>query len=137
MPLQGQRFYAVELMIGLPVFIGFCALVADAALPHAGSRTIGIGASIFGLLLLLSGLRQNYVARIAADGTLTFTALTRSLQTRTSDVSRIGVRRGGRGGASYIFYFGGARTALNGIAGRALARSIVALNPGIPHPERL
>lgn len=137
MPPSGQRFYAVEMLIVLPIFVAFCAVVAHAALPYSPSRPVGIAATLFGVVLVLYGLRAYFVATIAPDGTLTFTALTRATSVATAEVSRIGIRTGGRGGSSWLFYFNGTRAVLGGLGGRALARSIVALHPEVPHPARL
>ena len=137
MPPSGQRFYAVEMLVALPIFVGLCAVVARGALPYPSARPVGIAATLFGVALVLYGLRAYFVATIAPDGTLTFTALTRATSVATADISRIGIRTGGRGGVSWLFYFNGTRAVLGGLGGRALARSIVALHPEVPHPARL
>ena len=137
MPPSGQRFYAVEMLVVLPIFVGFCAVVAHAELPYPPGRPVGIAATLFGVVLVLYGLRAYFVATIGPDGTLTFTALTRATSVATADISRIGIRTSGRGGASWLFYFNGTRAVLGGMGGKALARSIVAVHPEVPHPARL
>jgi L-ascorbate metabolism protein UlaG (beta-lactamase superfamily) len=134
-PPKGQQFYAVEMLVVLPIFIGFCAVVAHAELPHSPGRPVGIAATLLGVVLVAFGLRGYYVATIGPDGTLTFTALTRATSTATAEVSRIDIRTGGRG-TSWVFHFNGTRAVLAGLGGRALSRSIVALYPGVPHPAR-
>ncbi len=137
MPPPGQRFYAVEMFVVLPIFLGFCALMAQVELPYPPGRPVGIAAVLFGVVLVAYGVRAYYVAAIAPDGTLTFTALTRHTSTSVAEVSRIEKRAGGRGGASWLFSFNGTRAVVDGLGGRALARSIVAHYPEIPHPPRL
>jgi hypothetical protein len=94
-----RRFYAVATIVAVPAFVVVCALIARYATPDPRARPIGIGALIFGVLMLLWGLITPYAAIVGPDGSLTFKALTRSVRTNVSRISRITLRTGGRGGS--------------------------------------
>ena len=132
-----KRFYAVAQIIAVPVFASFSTIVAVNAIPDSGARILGIGAAIFGLLIVTMGIRYPYVASVAPDGTLTFKALSGSTTTTASSVRRISVRTSGRGGSTWYFDYGTGRAHLSDLGGRALARYLVQCNPGIDCPPRL
>ena len=135
--LAERSFYAVVTIFGVPVFVLFCAVVARFAIPDRGGRPIGVGAAIFGGLLIIFALRVPYVAIVSSDGALTFKALTGATRTDVSRINRITVYTGGRGGSMWYFYYDGGRARLGDVGGRALARYLVELNPAIDYPHRL
>jgi hypothetical protein len=89
---------------------------------------------VFGLVLAVSGLRTPYVAIARPDRSLTFRAVTGSVTTSISRISRITLSTGARGGESWFFYFDGTRAKLADLGGRALARYVIDNNPAVEYP---
>lgn len=133
----GKRFYAVAQIAAVPIFALFCTVVAISAIPDRGARILGIGAAIFGLLVISVGIRYPYVAIVSPDGTLTFKALSGSTATNIAAVRRISVRTSGRGGSTWFFDYGTGRAHLSDVGGNSLARYLLQCNPGIDCPPRL
>jgi hypothetical protein len=128
------RYYAVATIIAPPVFVIFFTWIAISAIPTHSGRPIGIGAAVLAVLFVLIFSRRPYVAIVLPDGSLTFKALIGSKQTAISRVTRIGLRTGARGAASWIFEFDGTRALLGDIGGKALARYVIECNPAVEYP---
>jgi hypothetical protein len=129
-----RRFYAVLMIVGVPVFVGIFVMIARSALPDPAGRPIGIGAAALALLLALVFLRTPYVAIVSPDGSLTFKALTRTKETSISRISRIELSTGANGASSCIFQFDGSTARLSDIGGSALARYVIDRNPAVEYP---
>jgi hypothetical protein len=128
------RFYAITTIIVPPVFVLFFTLIAVSAIPNHSGRAVGIVAAVLAVLFVVLFSRRPYVAIVRPDGSLTFKALVGSKETAISRISRIGLRTGTRGAASWIFYFDGTTAPLGDIGGRALARYVTARDPTVEHP---
>ena len=132
-----RSFYVIETIAGYPIFLLVLSDVAIHAIPDHAGRPIGIAAVAFLAVLTWSTLRTNLKATLGADGSLTFKGLTGSTGTDVNQIQSMTVRNNGaRGGATYFFNFPGGRAGLNGMAGRALAREVLARNPSVDCPPR-
>ncbi len=49
MPASSLRFYFVEMLVGLPIFVAVCAFLAYVELPYPPVRPVGIVATVFGV----------------------------------------------------------------------------------------
>jgi hypothetical protein len=134
---ESTRFYAPETLIVPPVFIGIFGLIAGSAIPDPGGRLIGIGAAALAVILSVAFLRTPYVAIVSPDGSLTFKALTRTIETSVARISRITFSSGNRGASSYGFEFDGSKARLGNRAGRALACDVVHQYPSVDAPARI
>jgi len=132
--VMAQRFYAITTIVGAPIFMFVFAVIAVAALSSHSGRPVGIGAAVLTLLFGVVFSRMPYVAIVGADGSLTFKALLRAKVTTISRVSRIWWSQGARGG-SWMFDFDGTSSQLGALGGSALARYLIAQNPGIDYPR--
>ena len=132
-----RRFYYVEMLIVLPVFLLVFGSIAVVALASSSGRPLGFIFGAFLVILSVLSLRMPYVAVAQPSGTLTFRALTGSTTTSVNQICRIYVRTGGRGGSTWYFDYGAGSARLGGFNGRALARYVLERNPGIPHPRSL
>lgn len=132
-----RRFYSVEMLIVLPICLLVLGPFAGLAVASSGGRPFGLILSAFLLAVTVWSLRMPYVAVAEPSGTLTFKALTNSTTTSVSQIGRIYVRTGGRGGSTWYFDFGSGSARLGGFNGRALARYVLERSPGIPHPRSL
>jgi hypothetical protein len=125
-----QRFW-YEMLVIAPLFLAVWGLFAFAALTGGGTQ-IGVFLAIVWLVIAVLLLRQPYVAIVRPDGSLTFRALTRTINTTTSDVSRISITAGR--GRMYVFHFGDRSASLGGFGGKRLTQFLVERNPGIQAP---
>jgi len=130
-----QRFSSLSVFAAFPFALIFGS-IAVSLLSH-GQRPIGVIFLAFAVGVAVMALRVPYVAIARPDGSLTFTALTRSVPTNLSHVERIAHRSGGRSGSSWVFYFDGTRAQLNNWGGRALAGYVVDHNPQVAYPPSL
>jgi hypothetical protein len=126
-----QKYYALQLIFGAPVFL----LVAALFMISAGPPGVLFGL-LFAVLVALIATRTSYLAIVHSDGSLTFKSLIGSKNTNVSRVTRIAFGRN-RGGASWTFEFDGTKAQLVGNAGKALARCVISSNPGVEYPSGL
>jgi len=132
-PTGRRSFYAVENIVGYPLFLCMFGLVAVAGLTSSSGWPFGLAAAALVVYLIRGALQQNFVATVDQDGTLTFKGLGRSTTTRVSDIRRIGYARFGHGAHfAYVFTFTGGSASLGGgLAPRALTRLILTENPSV------
>jgi len=134
-PGPPRRFYAITTIVAAPIFILVLTVIALAAIPTRGGRTVGIIAAIGAALFLVTFIRRPFVATARPDGSIMFRALLGSTQTTVSRISRIWIRSSGRG-YSVVFEFDGTRALLADLGGSALARYVVERNPRVDAPAR-
>ncbi len=130
-PADCRRFVSELTVLLAPVFVVFFSGLALAALAGGAFFPAAVSGG-FGLLLLVTFLRQPYLAVLGLDGTLTFRAPVRSVTFRVDDLVAIGRSR------TNFIVSDGARTAVLGtFGGEALAMQLLRVRPELPAPERV